>query len=304
MPEDCDKEEETKYIPTSFERKTAIVSAVGVVILIAFLLVRNEPFADANLVVLARIILSTGVATIGATVPGFLQIGWKTKGLFIRAGGALALFVLSFVLTPKVITNLDGNEIDPLVNPNRISQNNSYSLGSIIRSVSASEIESLDSDFYVRAVYEGDEEEQRKFFDVLFSNRGDEQRLLYSFHVKWLYYRGMAESVESGKSITPVERYAIPLYVDPDRGSVVFEKEIDVFPPLILPPRNSSGPSVTSVRLEVYYTFEGARINYHPNVGWDIYYEITAKDEFGDTDLVMSMSWKRGVSEDWIDQSE
>jgi hypothetical protein len=41
---------------------------------------------------------------LGATIPGFLQVGWKGSGLAVRAGGALALFVLTFVYTPDLVT--------------------------------------------------------------------------------------------------------------------------------------------------------------------------------------------------------
>ena len=39
-----------------------------------YLVVRNEPFRDPNLVVIARTILSLSIAVLGATVPGFLNI--------------------------------------------------------------------------------------------------------------------------------------------------------------------------------------------------------------------------------------
>jgi hypothetical protein len=76
---------------------------VFVVILVVWLVVRNEPFADPNLVIILRIIISLAVAVLGGTIPGFLQIGWKTKGMTIRAGGALALFVLTYLLSPTVL---------------------------------------------------------------------------------------------------------------------------------------------------------------------------------------------------------
>jgi hypothetical protein len=47
-------------------------------------------------------VLSLATAVLGATIPGFLDIGWKGRGLAIRAGGALALFVLTFVYTPDL----------------------------------------------------------------------------------------------------------------------------------------------------------------------------------------------------------
>jgi len=73
---------------------------LGVVL---YLAVRNEPFRDPNLVVMVRTVLSMAVAILGATVPGFFHLGWSGKDLAIRAGGALALFVLTFLLTPGTV---------------------------------------------------------------------------------------------------------------------------------------------------------------------------------------------------------
>jgi len=49
-----------------------------------------------------RILLSLGVAIFGAVIPGFLKINLTWKGVVIRAGGALALFLLTFFFTPKI----------------------------------------------------------------------------------------------------------------------------------------------------------------------------------------------------------
>lgn len=87
----------------SWERIAAGVAAAVVLLLVTYLVIRNQPFVDPNLVILTRIVLSLSVAVFGATVPGFLNVGWSFKGTAIRAGGALALFVLSFVFTPTVI---------------------------------------------------------------------------------------------------------------------------------------------------------------------------------------------------------
>ncbi len=87
---------------SSWERVVAAGAGVAVVGIIGYLVVRNEKFADPNLVVLMRIILGLSVAVLGATVPGFLNVSWKGSGLGIRAGGALALFVLSLFWTPHV----------------------------------------------------------------------------------------------------------------------------------------------------------------------------------------------------------
>ena len=93
------------YQPQNWERMLTYGTAFLFVALVAFLLVRNQPIADPNLVVLVRILLSLIVSVFGASVPGMLRVDLTTrKGLIIRATGALALFVLTFVMTPTVLT--------------------------------------------------------------------------------------------------------------------------------------------------------------------------------------------------------
>jgi hypothetical protein len=70
---------------------------------LGFLLVRNEPIADPRLFFALRVVLSFSAATLGATIPGFLNLKWSGAGLVVRAGGALALFVLTFVYTPDLV---------------------------------------------------------------------------------------------------------------------------------------------------------------------------------------------------------
>jgi hypothetical protein len=66
-----------------------------------WLVARNEPFRSKDLVLILRIVLSLAVAVLGATIPGFLQLKWSGLGLGIRAGGALALFALTYLLPPS-----------------------------------------------------------------------------------------------------------------------------------------------------------------------------------------------------------
>jgi hypothetical protein len=70
---------------------------------VLFLLLRDRPFSDPNFYLYTRILLSFGIAVLGATIPGFLDITWHGGGLAIRAAGALGLFVLTFFGTPKVL---------------------------------------------------------------------------------------------------------------------------------------------------------------------------------------------------------
>jgi tetratricopeptide (TPR) repeat protein len=85
-----------------FERRISLFTAVFIIALVCFLVVRNAPFADPNLVVLARIILALAVGISGGTIPGFLSVTYKAAGFGIRALGAMALFVIAFFGTPHV----------------------------------------------------------------------------------------------------------------------------------------------------------------------------------------------------------
>jgi hypothetical protein len=87
----------------SFDRIAATLAALAVVGLVLYLLVRNRPIADPQLFVALRIILSIGAAVLGATIPGFLEVEWKGGGLAVRAVGALALFVLTYIYTPGLV---------------------------------------------------------------------------------------------------------------------------------------------------------------------------------------------------------
>src|ERR1051325_1193642 len=87
-----------------WERVTAVIAAGVGVGLIAYVIIRNEPFRDLNIVVLFRGLVCMSLAVFAATVPGFLNVSVDTvKGMGIRAGGALAVFVLSLMYTPSVI---------------------------------------------------------------------------------------------------------------------------------------------------------------------------------------------------------
>jgi len=87
-----------------FDRIAATCAALVIVGLAVFLLVRNEAVADPRLFFVLRVVLSFSTAVLGATIPGFLEIGWSGRGMAIRAGGALALFVLTFLYTPDLAT--------------------------------------------------------------------------------------------------------------------------------------------------------------------------------------------------------
>ena len=88
-----------------FDRIAATLAALVVVGLAVFLLVRNQPIGDPRLFFVLRVVVSFAAAVLGATIPGFLDVRWSGGGMALRAGGALALFVLTFVYTPDLVTN-------------------------------------------------------------------------------------------------------------------------------------------------------------------------------------------------------
>lgn len=90
-----------------FERILAAIVSVAILTFTGAVIWRNEPFADQNQVVAMRVALSLGTAVLGATVPGFLNMSWKGKDLAVRAGGALALFALTYLITPTVLARND-----------------------------------------------------------------------------------------------------------------------------------------------------------------------------------------------------
>ena len=86
-----------------WERVVCVLTAIGIILLIGFLAVRNEPFRDPNLVVLVRIILSLAAGIIGGTWTGFIRLEWNVKGVLIRAGGAFALCLVTYFFSPTVL---------------------------------------------------------------------------------------------------------------------------------------------------------------------------------------------------------
>ncbi len=91
------------YVPALWEKIVGYGCAVSVIGFILFLVVRNVRFEDPNYVIFVRILLSLACAVVGGIAPGFLGIDWRVGGLAIRAGGALAIFVITFFWSPKVV---------------------------------------------------------------------------------------------------------------------------------------------------------------------------------------------------------
>ena len=51
----------------------AVVS-VGLLAVVSFLIIRNQPFADQNYAAITHLLLSFAASSLGATIPGFLNV--------------------------------------------------------------------------------------------------------------------------------------------------------------------------------------------------------------------------------------
>lgn len=83
--------------------------AFGVVFVVAILIIaffRPNPTPFEYTVF--RIIIALAAAGVGAILPGFLDISFKN---WLRAGGALALFVVVYFFAPAAPTVLEGSEV-------------------------------------------------------------------------------------------------------------------------------------------------------------------------------------------------
>lgn len=90
-----------------WEKKMVFFLVAAVVLTSLYLVVRNKPFADPNLVVVLRVLLSVATGVLGAFIPGYFGLEWKSiPGASIRAGGALGFAALTFLYTPTVLPSL------------------------------------------------------------------------------------------------------------------------------------------------------------------------------------------------------
>ena len=96
---------EERHPGSTLDRIAALLAAMVIVGLAVFLLVRNEAIVDPRLFFVLRVVLSFSMAVLGATIPGFLHLKWTGGGLAIRAGGAVALFALTFMYTPDLVVD-------------------------------------------------------------------------------------------------------------------------------------------------------------------------------------------------------
>lgn len=132
-----------------------------------------------------------------------------------------------------------------------------------------------------------------KIFDVTISNSSTNQTIVNKFEITWRYKNGVLSAVDHGAPLVPVAKYVLEIQIDPDTDEIKKASEV-MYPSLVLPPGNESGPSLTTFRLQIHYKFTG-RINWHPNDDWDIAIEVAClSDANQKIILIPASSWRFG----------
>ena len=62
------------YQPAPWEKILVAVVSVGLLAVVSFLIIRNQPFADQNYAAFTHLLLSFAASSLGATIPGFLNV--------------------------------------------------------------------------------------------------------------------------------------------------------------------------------------------------------------------------------------
>lgn len=144
----------------------------------------------------------------------------------------------------------------------------------------------------VKRLLEGkSDNEANRIFEIVISNSSRNQVILNDFIVKWQYYKGTLRSIAYGAPLKPVAQYLIKLPIDTDNGEWNSKTE-SIYPPIVLPPRNESGPSLTTFQFQLHYYFSG-RLQYHPSYNWNIMYDLALRiDRSSELSVFSQARWR------------
>ena len=93
-----------------FELQEIIFGVTGLLMLLSAVLIAfKKPAPTIFQFWVFRVYLSLGVAFIGTIMPGFVDLGGRIGELAIRAGGAIALFLIVYLISPPKIVKTSLN---------------------------------------------------------------------------------------------------------------------------------------------------------------------------------------------------
>lgn len=130
-----------------------------------------------------------------------------------------------------------------------------------------------------------------RIFEIALGNNTHEQILLNRFILNWQYIEGMCTSIAFGLPLEPAAEYILEFPLDVN-SEIMHEKEYDLTPLLVVPPKNENGRSLTMFKIQLHYDFFG-RLNYHPCWDWNIQYNLMIKDVDGRiVTLIKDAMWR------------
>jgi hypothetical protein len=266
-----------------------------------------------------KTVLAIAIAGIGAMIPGFLEVTIPT---WVRAGGALAIFIIVFFYNPATLVRPEAAvssppTIAPLVNPIDVTptrspsphsfvQRSPYQVASVgvplgtlfngqepFASISANSTGTPDPKVAVISVLQGENSgDGPRLYDVTISNPSRQLVILSTIRGRWLYRGGVLAGVEQAVPLTPNAKYIIDFPVDIS-ATGWHTASVPVSPILPLAPAASpDNPTLAVIRLEVGYHLIGAH-QYHPNADWNIKYDVSIITNLGEElPVIKSALWR------------
>jgi hypothetical protein len=80
----------------------AMTGACVILGLVIYLVSMKDHFKEENKVVFVRALVSLMTAVFAAAIPGFIDVKWVSESWELRAGGALAIFIITYFFAPNV----------------------------------------------------------------------------------------------------------------------------------------------------------------------------------------------------------
>ncbi len=129
-----------------------------------------------------------------------------------------------------------------------------------------------------------------RVFELILQNASDSQTMLMKYKIFWQYIGGTATALVQGVALKPVAKYIIELPIDKFDESPQERTDI-LYPIVLIPARNESGPSITTLRFQTHYYFTGESKE-HRGSDWDIIFDLYLYDE-NDRELMVfhQQSW-------------
>jgi hypothetical protein len=120
-----------------------------------------------------------------------------------------------------------------------------------------------------------------RIYEIALINQSERSVFLQKAQVTYQYRTndeplGIGERIYAEKLVTQSSTVIqIPIDTN-DQSSRASEEAIH--PAVEIPPRGTAGPGRRAVRIQIHYSFQNNQ-QYHPHVGWNIYYSLSLFDE-------------------------